>query len=64
MTTPLEPSDFSSQPPSANDRSLEDLAALTGLFNPALLVDELQELDAADAATDVTPPAPEPEQPA
>ncbi|RSK48899.1 hypothetical protein [Hymenobacter rigui] len=36
--------------PQVNDHFLEDLAAATGLFNPAMIVEELQELDRLDTA--------------
>lgn len=53
----------------ANDHLLEDLAALTGLFSPAVLwhteekLDDLIEQDELAERTKLQPPALEPEQP-
>ncbi|MBX0289611.1 hypothetical protein K3G63_04130 [Hymenobacter sp. HSC-4F20] len=54
-TTSLSDPDFSFQPYSTNDHALADLAALTGLFNPALLVDELLEPGTGAAAEAAAP---------
>lgn len=46
---PKQPEDSSS------DQMLEKLAAVTGLFNPALIVEELQQLDSLDDTPDEQP---------
>jgi hypothetical protein len=45
----------------SGDKMLEDLAAITGLFSSAQLVEELHQLEALDAAEHDEQPAPKAE---